>query len=837
MKRTQQRWPYICAVAGLIWMVGCGGGDSGGDASNGATSNGTASNGTASNGTSSNGTASNGTASNGTASNGATSNGTAECFELSDGTCVEETFANPPVLEPDANGVHTLQLGPTEVTIDGKRHCVRAYNGGLPGPTIETPSGTERQVRVDVVNNFLGHDYRDLGGDDTCACTTPEGVTCLPAHIHDACTSIEDAPECNCTNSDGDVCPHMFDFNVTNLHAHGAHTRPDYARGGGSCTMKPGPVGMIRCRECGPDTCDDDPSDDTCFLADDVLSTVHPGEGAQHRWDIDEDSVHHEGLHWYHPHIHGTTAIQVASGAAGAWVVRGPLDALDGIQDARERIMVLSTPPVGDNGFEPLADGEACTEDTITFNNFKVLGDTSAAQLNLINGQRKPRMVTPPGQVERWRILHAGFLDEIYVGIFRGQDRDCSAWSVEPADTLQLTQIGRDGIITPQRFAADTFFMSPGYRIEGMIGGEQFVAGDTWCVVGARFLDDSDGQQSGNPFTEGATGQLEAPTEAGIRSTLAADGDVMVILNVAQSAGTPTETQMPDYDAIAALAPSTSIQGQSADALCAQAAAVQDARDVDQAAILQVGFFTVDDPDPCDCQAYNVNCKNFELTDRARYPYDRDLPLGTVEHWRVKSSIDGHPFHIHINPYLVCPADNPFDPLPFAHWRDTYLVNLDREVDIISEYKSYTGPFVFHCHKLTHEDDGMMQLLRVCDPAQDPTCGDNRWDVCDPDDLVCLQALGATTCAMDAKSDTEAAACVQSLGGPTGICGPNACTDDSTCAQGQVCTDNICVPGGGGCEQDSDCDLSESCQDSMCVPTPCAPPCGPDETCRHGVCE
>ena len=61
------------------------------------------------------------------------------------------------------------------------------------------------------------------------------------------------------------------------------------------------------------------------------------------------------------------------------------------------------------------------------------------------------------------------------------------------------------------------------------------------------------------------------------------------------------------------------------------------------------------------------------------------MKLGAVDHWRLLSGFDGHPFHIHTNPYLVCPLppagssdrnakSRLFEP-PFAHWRDTYLVN------------------------------------------------------------------------------------------------------------------------------------------------------------------
>jgi hypothetical protein len=308
--------------------------------------------------------------------------------------------------------------------------------------------------------------------------------------------------------------------------------------------------------------------------------------------------------------------------------------------------------------------------------------------------------------------------------------------------------------------------------------------GDTWCLIAGRFL-----QETGVDPTDPSG----PPTEEDIFDLLT-DGDVAAIVNVTSGAGAATSTTLPDLSAIAATAPSTTIDGVSAEDRCAEAALVEKAEDFDQVNILQVGIFTVDDPDPCDCGDHNINCKNFGEIDRSLYPYDRDLPLGEVEHWRVSASADGHPFHIHTNPYLVCPEENPFDPIPVAHWRDTYLVNLNRRVDMITKYNTFTGAFVLHCHKLSHEDEGMMQLLRVCDPATDPTCGDNHWRSCAEGDLDCVQALAATDCAIEGDSVAETFACITALGGPGAVCGANACGEDADCPPGQSCTDYVCAP-------------------------------------------
>ena len=282
--------------------------------------------------------------------------GDPDCVELADGTCVEPTWVDIPELEA-VDGVHSLTLAPTELEFDGKRHCGRAYNGSYVAPTLVTEAregDSPRQIRIDLTNAFTQSDYRSLEGDDTCACLDADGMAGEPAG-HGGCDDMAAHGDCTCTNSEGEECHEMYNFNLTNLHAHGSHIRPDAAAGGG-CVDADG----LACRDCDADVCDGDRSDDTCFFSDDVLTQVGPGEGAHYRWDIDEDGTHHDGLNWYHPHIHGTTAIQVSSGAAGAWIIRGPVDAVPGMAEARERVLVFSTPPVGDNGFVELAEGEDC---------------------------------------------------------------------------------------------------------------------------------------------------------------------------------------------------------------------------------------------------------------------------------------------------------------------------------------------------------------------------------------------------------------------------------------------------------------------------------------------
>lgn len=759
-----------------------------------------------------------------------TTSDTAGCVELADGRCVEETFDNPPILEPNPDGVHELELRPTEFTVGDQRHCGRAYNGVYPAPTIVTDAlndGEQRQVRVNLRNRFTRSDLQPTS-TDACACVDSETMTsCTPSGGHHG------ADSCVCTTEDGDRC-FFFDFNVTNLHAHGSHVRPDYAAGGG-CEEKDG----LRCRACNGDAAAGPRS---CYFADDVISQVHPGEGVQHRWDIDEDGVHHAGLFWYHPHIHGSTAIQVAAGATGAWIVRGALDEIPGIADARERVLVFTTPSLG---LTPLADGEPCDEDHITVNTFGVLANGTGKQANLINGLRRPRMIVAPGQIERWRLLHGSYLDEVFLAVMRGRDGDCEELDLK-RPPVRLTQIARDGLPLPRPpsgedwpYAPEYIFMSPGYRIEALLDGGELEHGDTLCVVAARAL-----QEDPTGETDEQVGITVPPTPADLLAAVS-NGDVVAIVNVTDAAGPPTETEMPDLEVVAAESPSMMLQGGKLDALarCEEAQATTDVALIDQVSALWLLWYNTEELDRCGFPHHNINARSFELTDRARYPYDRVFTRGAVDHWRITAGFDGHPFHIHINPYLVCPlppAGSPdpeavgrlFEP-PFAHWRDTYLVNLARRVDLLTEYRAFTGAFVNHCHKLTHEDHGMMELVRVCDPEVencDTLCAGRPcdWRTCAPDDDACVKAVTATECVFDPDRCPEAVLrCTRCSDGQS--CPPEAhCREDAD-LDGEL----RCAP---GCAAPSDCPITDTCDASACVPAPCPMPCMPGTVCTHGVC-
>jgi L-ascorbate oxidase len=352
------------------------------------------------------------------------SGGAPACVELADGRCVEETFQNPPLLEPNADGVYELTLQPTEITLDGQRHCGRAYNGLYPAPTIDTRTSAEpRQVRVDLRNAFTKSDYRALS-QGACTCVDSEtGESCTPsAHGHGG--------SCQCTTEDGNTC-HMFDFNVTNLHAHGSHVRPDYAAGGGCVEATGCAAGRARATRREPRrvllrrrrhqrassrarACSTAGTSTRTADAPRGPVLVPPAHPRQHR---DPGGVGRDG--------------RVDRARA--------LDEMPGIKEARERVMFITTPPTGYPAARRRA--EPCDEDHITFNDFTRAGRDRREADQPHQRHAAPAHGHAAGQIERWRLLHGSFLDEITLAVFRGLDADCKDLDLT-APPLALTQIG-----------------------------------------------------------------------------------------------------------------------------------------------------------------------------------------------------------------------------------------------------------------------------------------------------------------------------------------------------------------------------------------------------------
>lgn len=112
-------------------------------------------------------------------------------------------------------------------------------------------------------------------------------------------------PSDTCPDNPDHSTPHCF--NHTNIHTHGLHVSPS----GNS---------------------------------DNVLLAVLPGATQKYSYKI--PSNHPSGTYWYHAHLHGSTAIDVASGMAGVLIVRGSRAARSGVADGTADIDTILHHPL-----------------------------------------------------------------------------------------------------------------------------------------------------------------------------------------------------------------------------------------------------------------------------------------------------------------------------------------------------------------------------------------------------------------------------------------------------------------------------------------------------------
>lgn len=482
--------------------------------------------------------------------------------------------------------------------------------------------------------------------------------------------------------------------------------------------------------------------------SDNVLLTLRPQVKFDYEYAIPD--THPAGTFWYHPHLHGSTALQVSSGMAGALVIRGNRlpHMADGVVQTGDIDTLLRHP-----------DGTAWSERVIVFQQIQYAcrdeagkikthpdgtyrcdpGDVGgiegydqfgpgtwpkSGRYTTLNGRVLPVFDDAvAGRPERWRLIHAGVRDTINLQFLplRAQAEPLPKLAAEHdawirrncvARPLAQAEIAVDGLTRAQTFTKPLNVLQPGYRSDVLM---MFSTPGEYCVVDAAAA---------------ATATVNALVES--RQLLG-----LVRVNTGPSPIVPLQEQlvgaaerwMPgdiraavvaglrDGLKLAAFVPHPTITAQEVAASGSKGQKVE---------------FNIDVSGPA--PVFEVNGQ----------PYDpdtsRDLVLGQAEEWTLTSAFVNHPFHIHVNPFQIVSIKDPNgkevsvtgepgDPQYAATqglWKDTLFVKQGYTILMRTRYQRYIGEYVLHCHILDHEDQGMMQNVRVLLP-------DGQGGVIDPD--------------------------------------------------------------------------------------------------------
>lgn len=112
---------------------------------------------------------------------------------------------------------------------------------------------------------------------------------------------------------------------------------------------------------------------------------------------------------------------------------------------------------------------------------------------------------------------------------------------------------------------------------------------------------------------------------------------------------------------------------------------------------------------------------NQERMDMGRI--DEVVELGATEVWTVRNGMAfAHNFHIHDVQFQILDIAGSPPPPELAGWKDTVYLRPDDDYRLIMRFTDYADaghPYMYHCHLLRHEDQGMMGQFLVVEPGTD----------------------------------------------------------------------------------------------------------------------
>jgi suppressor of ftsI len=110
-----------------------------------------------------------------------------------------------------------------------------------------------------------------------------------------------------------------------------------------------------------------------------------------------------------------------------------------------------------------------------------------------------------------------------------------------------------------------------------------------------------------------------------------------------------------------------------------------------------------------------INGNEMEMT-----RIDEVVPAGAREIWEIENNVYSHNFHIHEVAFSVLDVGGAAPPAYASGRKDTAYVPSKTTVRLAVEFGRFTdptSPYMYHCHILRHEDEGMMGQFVVVEPG------------------------------------------------------------------------------------------------------------------------
>jgi suppressor of ftsI len=423
---------------------------------------------------------------------------------------------------------------------------------------------------------------------------------------------------------------------------------------------------------------------------DNVYRSLGPGETMEVVIPVPAETQS-AGMNWYHPHHHMSTHVQVYGGLAGTIQIGDTLDAWPQYKGVfTEQTLALSEVNIQDGKIERLG----------TSDGFMV------GWQKRVNGQLNPTMTMRPGETRIWNLANIGSR-----GLFNLALTDENLENPWQATILAVDGNETDMRPLPLSLSADPLRMQNALAPTAIPGGGRLAMAVTAPTEpGTYYLIDGWG---GDEFN-GRFGTNVVPPPGPPPPFTLADAvnfwnsppPVQGYFKLAtiEVAGDPINVPPPVFPV---QPPSPMFTAEA---------------DVTREVIFDlIGDTEQEQVDNALADIFGINGKSFGETITPL------VEIGTVEEWTIRNeTVITHSFHIHQGKFTVVAVNGEaVDPFAAAGTGEqTYISEMDvvmvppgESVTIRFGVENFPGNYVFHCHVLPHEDQGMMATVRAVSPT------------------------------------------------------------------------------------------------------------------------
>jgi hypothetical protein len=399
---------------------------------------------------------------------------------------------------------------------------------------------------------------------------------------------------------------------------------------------------------------------------------------------IYENSV---GLNWYHPHPDLYTTYQVQGGLAGFLMVGDPLDAFPAYKGKFKEVNMafsevnLQTNAGGKYQFFALETGD------------RYGANYTAGWQKMVNGQMNPIITMAPGETQIWNWGWVGARGALMPVI---ADANLSnAWS----NCTILARDGNSAFVQPYTGTLGAYLPSTNSstnstnrytpRLQDLDSQSLLPSGGrtSWAITAPT--------NPGTYYLMDAFGGEESPNNA-------SGNQYFYVLATINVTGTPVKQ-----------GPPVLFLPQPVDPLWSERP------DVYRWFGLEQQYFSTLNPQ------YLSSFDNFFI-DGLKFGEGvlPQLEIGTVEEWTIVNGGGlNHPFHIHQGNFIVTQVNGvwiqpyPLPPQPefagrnYVSPQDVAFVPAYGSITLRFRVQNFPGKFVWHCHILEHEDEGMMSPI------------------------------------------------------------------------------------------------------------------------------